>query len=188
LYWFLGTGLLIIILLGYFYIKNKRKITRYKKQAEQLLEKYQKIFVQIPDANYEIVKAKKEEKNRTQLSDGKLQDMKIKLEQFENNKGFLRKNITVETLAKEMETNRDYLSKSVNELKGKNFPQYLNELRINYIIEELKNNEKLRKHTISAIAEDIGYNSSESFSNAFKKITGTLPSYYIKLLQEQSEK
>lgn len=187
LYWFLGTGLLIIIVLGYFYIKNKRKITGYKKQAEQLLEKYQGTFVQIPDAN-QIINPNKEEKTRTQLSIDTLHDMKIKLEQFENNKGFLRKNITVETLAKEMETNRDYLSKSVNELKGKNFPQYLNELRINYIIEELKNNEKLRKHTISAIAEDTGYNSSESFSNAFKKITGTLPSYYIKLLQEQSEK
>jgi len=187
MYWLLGTGLLIIIVLGYFYIKNKRKITHYKKQAEQLLEKYQGTFVQIPIAN-QIINPNKEEKTRTQLSDDTLQDMKIKLEQFENNKGFLRKNITVDALAKEKETNRDYLSKSVNELKEKSFPQYLNELRINYIIEELKNNQKLRKHTISAIAEDTGYNSSESFSNAFKKITGTLPSYYIKLLQEKSEK
>lgn len=75
----------------------------------------------------------------------------------------------------------------MNEIKENNFSQYLNKLRINYIVEELSNNSKLRKHTISAIADDIGYNNSESFSNAFRKVTGTLPSYYIKLLQEKEE-
>ena len=44
----------------------------------------------------------------------------------------------------------------------------------------------MRNHTIAAIADDIGYNNSESFTNAFKKITGTLPSYYIKALNEKS--
>ena len=53
------------------------------------------------------------------------------------------------------------------------------------VVEELKSNNRIRKHTIAAIAEDIGYNNSESFTNAFKKITGTLPSYYIKALNEK---
>ena len=105
-----------------------------------------------------------------------------KIEQFEKSKSFLTKNITLDSLSKDFDTNRDYLSKLVNEVKGKNFSQYLNELRINYIVEELKSNEKIRKHTIAAIADDIGYNNAESFTNAFKKITGTLPSYYIKAL------
>ena len=61
----------------------------------------------------------------------------------------------------------------------------MNELRINFIVEELKSNNRIRKHTIAAIAEDIGYNNSESFTNAFKKITGTLPSYFIKALNEK---
>ena len=72
-------------------------------------------------------------------------------------------------MAKDFNSNRDYLSKSVNELKAKNFSQYLNELRINYIVEELSHNEKIRKYTIAAIADSIGYNNSESFSNAFRK-------------------
>ena len=78
------------------------------------------------------------------------------------------------------------LNKLINELKGKNFTQYLNELRINYIVSELKTNEKMRKYTIAAISEEIGFNNSETFTNAFKKITGTLPSYYIKLLNEEN--
>jgi len=43
----------------------------------------------------------------------------------------------------------------------------------------------MRKYTIAAISEEIGFNNSETFTNAFKKITGTLPSYFIKLLNEE---
>ncbi|MCF2221041.1 AraC family transcriptional regulator [Chryseobacterium sp. PS-8] len=186
LYWFLCIGFLVILLLIYMY---RRRIKQYQQQADLLLEK-SKVLI-IPPTPENVVKEQNislEEKAKNILPDSKLQDLKIKLEQFENNKEFLRKNITSDSLAKDLGTNRDYLSKSVNELKGKNFSQYLNELRINYIIEELKYNEKLRKYTISSIANDIGYNSSESFANAFKKITGTLPSYYIKSLQESAKK
>lgn len=183
LFWLLGVGSLCVLFLIYLY---KSRIRDYKKQAQLLLEKSKDHAMALPVTAHEIeANIPKEEKAKSILSDKKLQDFKVRLEQFENNKEFLRKNITVDSLAKDFDTNRDYLSKSVNELKGKNFPQYLNELRINYIVEELKTDEKLRKHTIASIADDIGYNSSESFANAFKKITGTLPSYYIKLLQEQ---
>lgn len=188
LYCFLGIGAIIIFLLGYIYRKNKIRIKEYQRQADLLLEKSkeQKEIVPVSENKRAEEHVVKEEKSKKLLSDHQLQDIKLKLEAFENNKDFLRKNITVDSLAKDLETNRDYLSKSVNELKGKNFPQYLNEIRIQYIIQELNTNERLRKHTIASIADDIGYNNSESFSNAFRKITGTLPSYYIKLLQEQS--
>ena len=104
---------------------------------------------------------------------------------FEEDKKYLNRNLTMDELAKDFKTNRDYLSKAVNELKGKNFPQYINELRINYIVKQLKDNPNLQKYTIAGIAEEAGYNNSESFTNSFKKITGTLPSYYIKALQEK---
>lgn len=181
LFWCLGLGLLIISFLMYKYIKNRQRIKDYQEQAKLLLKKYDESKATI-SKNEEVLIT--DEKSKSSLSDHRLQDIKIKLELFENNKDFLRKNITVDGLAKDLKTNRDYLSKSVNELKGKNFSQYLNELRINYIVEELSTNEKLRKYTISAIADEVGFNTSESFSNAFKKITGTLPSFYIKLLQE----
>lgn len=187
LYWCLGIGFLVISVLVYLYVKNRRKIKEYRKQAELLLEKSKDTSIVLPVVNQESIEENnfKEEKVKSIIPDKKLQDIKVKLEYFESNRKFIQKNITVDGLAKELGTNRDYLSKSVNELKGKNFSQYLNELRITYIVEELNNNERLRKYTIAAIADEIGYNNSESFSNAFKKITGTLPSYYIKLLQEQ---
>lgn len=194
LYVFLIGGLLAIGILIILFVRNRKKIKEYQKQASQLLEKSmaaEELTIQNNEKTETVPKVgandinNKEQKSKNILPDKKLQDIKIKLEEFEKNKGFLRKNITVDSLAKDFGSNRDYLSKSVNELKEKNFSQYLNELRINYIVEELNHNEKIRKHTIAAIADDIGYNNSESFSNAFRKITGTLPSYYIKLLQKQ---
>ncbi|MGE8433206.1 helix-turn-helix domain-containing protein [Chryseobacterium joostei] len=185
LYIFLGGGFLIIGVLLFLFIRNRKKIEQYKRQADQLLEKSKSSEIIVSQDFAQVENETKVQKTKNILSDEKLQDIKIKLDEFEKNKGFLRKNITVDSLAKDFGSNRDYLSKSVNELKEKNFSQYLNELRINYIVEELNHNEKIRKHTIAAIADDIGYNNSESFSNAFRKITGTLPSYYIKLLQKQ---
>lgn len=185
LYWFLGIGTLALITLVYIYLKSRKKIKQYKKQAELLFIKSKEASIILPVSDNETYKEKiSKEKNKNLVPDDKLQDIKSKLESFENNKDFLEKNITVNNLAKKFGTNRDYLSKSVNELKEMNFSQYLNELRIGYIVEELNNNEKIRKYTIAAIADEIGYNNSESFSNAFRKTTGTLPSYYIKLLQQ----
>lgn len=183
LFWCIGLGFFIISILVYNYIKNRKRIKDYQEQARLLLKKSDESEF-IISQNDEIIKFN-EDKPKSTLSDHRLQDIKVKLEQFENSKEFLKKNITIDGLAKDLKTNRDYLSKSVNELKGKNFSQYLNELRINYVVKELNANEKLRKYTISAIANDVGFNTSESFSNAFKKITGTLPSIFIKLLQEK---
>ncbi|MBW7675229.1 helix-turn-helix domain-containing protein [Chryseobacterium chendengshani] len=189
LYWCLTLGFVTLSILLFMFIKNKKKVIQYQKQAELLLTTTIKKNVPLPQitpVDEEINKHDLDlEKPKTTVPNNILLDLKTQLELFETNKDFLHKNITIDGLAKKIGTNRDYLSKSVNELKGKNFSQYLNELRIHYIVEELKNNEKLRKYTISAIAEDVGFNNSESFSNAFKKITGTLPSIYIKLLQEK---
>ncbi|WP_179469157.1 helix-turn-helix transcriptional regulator [Chryseobacterium sp. H1D6B] len=189
LYWMLSIGFIALVILIYVYVKNRKKIKEYQKQAEILLLKSKQSVFAAPDSinNFEEKEVPRDEKAKSILSDEKLQNIKLKLEDFENNKMFLNKNITVDSLARDLSTNRDYLSKSVNELKEMNFSKYLNELRINYIVEELNKNEKLWKHTISAIADDIGYNNSESFSNAFRKITGTLPSYYIKVLQENKK-
>ncbi|WP_426480777.1 helix-turn-helix domain-containing protein [Chryseobacterium sp. R2ACT005] len=189
--WLIASLMLITLVFILVIRKNRKKIKEYEKQAKVLSEKplatplpeeEKKNETPITDNPSTIVERKEKAPKSDPSSNPKFKILIDKIEQFEKTNSFLNKNITLDSLAKEFDTNRDYLSKLVNELKGKNFSQYLNELRINYIVEELKSNEKIRKHTIAAIADDIGYNNAESFTNAFKKITGTLPSYYIKAL------
>ncbi|VXB14393.1 conserved hypothetical protein [Flavobacterium sp. 9AF] len=101
---------------------------------------------------------------------------------FEKNKGYLNPSITIQNLAQEFNTNAKYLSVVINAKKEKSFSNYINDLRIDCIVQELKNNTSLRKYTISAIAEEAGFNTAESFSKAFFKKTGIKPSYFIKEL------
>lgn len=179
------SGLIIICLL-YLYIENRKKVKSYRRKADLLTQAPAiNTINEISDTVTVEVELPKE-KPKTVLSDDKLKQLSIQLEKFENENRFLDKKINLDILSKELNTNRVYLSKSVNELKGQNFPQYLNELRIQYIVNKLKENKTLQKLTIAAIADEAGYNNAESFTNAFKKITGTLPSYFIKALQENT--
>lgn len=106
-----------------------------------------------------------------------------KLLVFESKKGFLKSTITVSTLARKLSTNTKYLSKIINVYKGKTFIHYINDLRIEYILKELKTNPTLHRYTILGIAKEASFNSAESFSAAFKKKTGITPAYYIKSLK-----
>jgi AraC-like DNA-binding protein len=111
-----------------------------------------------------------------------------KIEEFETNKGFINHEITLQSLAKLFETNANYLSRVINARIGKNFSQYINDLRIEYAMEGMLSDKKLRKYTIKAIAEECGYRNAESFSKAFYKRNGIYPSYYIKKLNKTEQK
>ncbi|PVV61174.1 helix-turn-helix domain-containing protein [Chryseobacterium sp. HMWF035] len=187
LFWILGIGGIIIICLFYLYDKNRRKVKAYQSKADLLTKSsiYPDI-TEITDLPFKENLDFQKEKSKATLSDYKLRQLSLQLEEFEIENRFLDKKVNLDILSKEFNTNRAYLSKSVNELKGQNFSQYLNELRIRYIVNELKTDKSLQKLTIAAIADKAGYNNAESFTNAFKKMTDTLPSYFIKALQENS--
>lgn len=109
-----------------------------------------------------------------------------KLDYFELNKDYLQNNITLQSLSEKFETNSKYLSKVVKNYKEKNFIQYVNDLRIEYAIQQLQLDKKLRNYTIIALTKEFGFNSSESFSSAFFKLTGIKPLFFIKELQKEN--
>ncbi len=122
--------------------------------------------------------------NSAVIPDEIVEEVLVKLHVFEQEKQYLEKSITLNSLAKEIHTNTNYLSKIINTNKGSSFSNYLNTLRINYIVHELNTNNKYRKFTIQALAEIAGFNMSESFAKAFYKITKSKPSDYIRKLGE----
>lgn len=71
----------------------------------------------------------------------------------------------------------------MNEYKGKNFTNYINDLRIEYFIKEYKKNPKYSKYTIKFLGEEMGFNNAQSFSKAFLKKTGIKLSVFIKNTQ-----
>lgn len=104
----------------------------------------------------------------------------LKLNAFEQNKGFLSTKVSLSSLSKSLETNSSYLSKIINHTQGKTFKNYLNDLRVEYAHETLKNDPQQRKYTIEAIAFDFGFKSAENFSKKFKAAYGLYPSKFMR--------
>ncbi|AOW21291.1 helix-turn-helix domain-containing protein [Urechidicola croceus] len=118
------------------------------------------------------------------ISTNVVQDIMKKLDLFESQNEFLKNNLTLYKISKDFKTNSSYLSKVINRYKNNTFSQYLNELRLNYCIQQLNSNNQFRSYTIKAIAEEVGFNTPESFSKAFYKKTGVYPSFFIKQLNK----
>ncbi len=160
-------SILFFLLLLYF--NRQRKL--YKKRFNEIIE--------------EGIKEKTRNKTKVvkkqlDIDANIIQDILRKLEIFEEKRGFLTQQLSIHQLATQIETNSKYLSKIINIYKQGSFTTYINGLRIDYIIEKLKNDNVFRKYTIEAIAIEGGFNSVDSFSRAFKKETGLKPSYFVK--------
>lgn len=106
-----------------------------------------------------------------------------KLEIFENSDEMRNANLTLAVLAKKMNTNSKYLSEIINKNKGVSFSIYLNKLRINYIVEKLKNHPEYLQYKTSYLAEEAGFLSRTTFATIFKKITGQSPSEFIEQIK-----
>ncbi len=109
-----------------------------------------------------------------------------KLKKFETTKKFTNKEISLAVLAGQFETNTKYLSEIINRHYHINFNTYINTLRINYIVEKLKNEPNFCNYKISYLAEICGFSSHSSFATVFKSIIGISPIKFIDLLKNET--
>jgi len=173
--WVVGISTLALIL-SFFLIHQSKKRKSYKNRFQELM----KFPIQEVTPKEKMV-VKKE----TAIPRETVENILDFLEQFENNHDYISSEITLSSLAKTFETNSKYLSQLINQYKGKSFNSYINELRINYTVEKLKTDLIFRKYSIKAIAYEVGFNTTESFSKAFYKNTGIRPSFFIKEFEKQ---
>ncbi|CAH0337387.1 hypothetical protein FVB9288_03146 [Flavobacterium sp. CECT 9288] len=126
----------------------------------------------------------KENQVQQSLSNEIVLELLEKLTGFENDKGFIENTISIQKLALQLNTNTKYLSKVINEQKGKTFVQYINELRVNEAVLQLQTQPVLQNYTIASLASEFGFNSAEAFSAAFYKKYKIKPSFFIKELSK----
>lgn len=175
---------LLLIVFLYLNIKKKKK---YQQRFMELLKE---------DDTSKIEQNKKPSTKTTAklnpndlgISDVIINEILKNLNSFEEKKSFLKPNLTVGGLSKEFKTNSKYLSKVINYHKDKSFNNYINDLRINFVVQKLKNDTKFRRYTIKAIASEIGFNTTEAFSKSFYKNTGIYPSFFVKQLESEQQK
>ena len=157
-----------ILLINY----HQRRQKKYQSMLENITKKTGINFYTVANSQPRVIPVSKE------IMDAVL----LKLNAFEQQKGYLSTSINLNSLSKILDTNSSYLSKIINNTKGKTFKNYLNDLRIENALQELKNNPQNKKFTIEAIAFDLGFKSAESFSKKFKSAYGMYPSKFMKNL------
>lgn len=79
--------------------------------------------------------------------------------------------IGLSKVGSEFRVSESYLSTLFKEQSGVNFTDFIEGLRIEKACELLKN----RNITVNEVAEEIGYNSVQSFRRAFKRVKGVSP-------------
>ena len=117
-----------------------------------------------------------------------IQQLRIlrQLEKFEKDKKFLDKDLTLGSLAATFNSNSKYLSKVIYSYREKGFVDYINDLKIDYLIELLRNSNLHRNYSINSLAGEAGFSSTPRFTNAFQSRTGISVSYFIKQLKKES--
>ena len=117
------------------------------------------------------------------LSEKTENELLDKLKQFENSKKFLDKNISLPMVIGQLNTNTKYFRQMLKKHRETDFNSYINELRIQYILNKLNTDKKYLSYKISVLADECGFSSHSKFSASFKTITGDSPSNYINNLK-----
>lgn len=186
----------VILVIGivFFLIKNIRDKNKAQKKMNALIEEFkanlerkelekteteqvaaEAIVTEILEV--EDVALKKENANLS-IDEAKENKIVEKLLLLEEKLEYLNADFTLSYAAKKIKTNTTYLSYVVNKRFGKSFSEYSNELKINYVINQMITNHLYRKYSTQAIAESVGFKNAVSFAKSFRKRTGVSPAQF----------
>lgn len=198
-YWMgliLAMILIAMVVYAVFYIRYRSKKKTYtllanylQKQENQLLEQ-ENISEMDFEQEVELEPLVMEEASKPKpiqiLKESETQILQG-LRKFEASQKFTNKDMSLSVLAGQLNTNTKYLSEIINRQKNKNFSSYINELRIKYITEKLRNDPNYLNYKVSYLAEECGFSSHSTFTTVFKSVVGVSPAIFIELIKEDNQ-
>ncbi len=161
---------------AFLYIYHRKQMSAYKIIVRQHLEQIE-AERRIKD-KYEKMLAERQEviQKSTSLSDNKLDDLFVRLEELMiNDKIYRQCDLSLEGVAHMLGTNRTYLSQVVNE-RAESFAAYVNSFRLRdavSILSDPDNDDSLKSVAVSA-----GFASVSNFYSLFRKKMGMAPSVF----------
>ncbi|WP_421807661.1 helix-turn-helix domain-containing protein [Flagellimonas sp.] len=106
----------------------------------------------------------------------RLKDISRMLENaMENDKLFKDQELSLNSIAEQLNIKPYLISKSLSEVYNKRFNDFVNEYRVKEVQSLLRDSSN-SKYTLLSLAMDAGFNSKSSFNRAVKKQLGILPS------------
>lgn len=108
------------------------------------------------------------------------------IEQMEEKEYYLDSNLSLPFLASQMNTNTKYVAYVIQKYRKQDFTNYINRLRIEKAMKEIRSNPENLDYKIAYLASEFGFSSHATFTNAFKKNTGMSPSQYIRQVRNET--
>ncbi len=135
----------------------------------------QDIIIRTSNTNVILKKGKY---SKSGLTSEKVEKIHKKLISFmEESKIYLKNDLNIEDLSRELHIQSFHLSQVLNQSIGKNFFLFVNEYRVTEVLNRL-NDPKYKDYSILRLALDSGFNSKSSFNAIFRKITGRTPNEF----------
>ncbi len=150
-------------------------ITGYSNTIRTTIQVESKILVQVASSENDKSDETKNESEDTLA----LHEWKDKITYlFESEELYKNSKLTLTELANNLNTNRNIISKAINQAFQMNFNDFVNKKRAEAVIEKLTKGEHTTS-TLLSIALDCGFNSKTTFNRAFKKHVGITPRQFI---------
>ena len=104
-------------------------------------------------------------------------------------KQYMRKDLTVDMVARELGTNRDYLSRAISS-QNIHFNELINKFRVEEAVKIFSDGNDIRnKYNLNIIASVVGFKSNSVFIEAFRKQTGMNPAQFrASIIDEKPDK
>lgn len=160
----------VIIFLVYRHCRNKKV---YRQKFEQLMQSG------APQKRHVVQHASDES---LEISPAVVQAILKGLDRFEQKKKYLEKDMGLIRIAAYIGTNPKYASKVIYRHRNKKVIEYISDLKVDHVIALLKDEKKYRNYTNKALAEEVGFGSTQNFTRAFRNRTGISPTYFIQEL------
>ncbi len=184
---------IFVVLLSYFLIRYYRLKKIYKQRFDELLRKNEEkdslVTIAKQEENLEQILVPNDNdyfKKIPGLNPNIVKNILSKIDEFEAEKKFLNPQVSQKTLSESFGTNSTYFSKIINTYKNKNFNIYINDLRLDYILELMKTDSKYIHMDVKELANLSGFMNAENFSDNFHRKFKIKPSYFIKMMKENT--
>ncbi len=170
-------GLITFSLLGLFALLLLFCFYRYSK--------WQKHFIYVSD--FSNLLGGDNEQNTRQTTENISPEVEhnilSRLEKFERERLFLEREMTLAKMASLFNTNTRYVALVIVKHRGKGTIEYVNDLKIDLIVQLLRQEEKYRQYSQDALAEEVGFNTRQNFTKAFKERMGVSVGEFVKGLE-----
>lgn len=175
--------LIIMILLFMLTVEQLITLNSFSKTRDLLKRKSQAISTN----NKELPSSEHKDGNALlDIADSELTEFLNQLEELKANNWFLDPEINLNSLAKKTNKSKYFISKVFNESLKVNFNQYVNQLRIKYLVGVIEKSiaEGQPVKSIEELFFEAGFKSKSTFNRHFKRTMNQTPTQFIDSLEK----